>query len=67
MQNTKTHIDVRKRDRRCLVTGQKAVPRKRGGNFTGLEVAHIFPLMAVGNVSTDFPYHLFISQFLNAE
>lgn len=23
--------------------------RARGGNFTGLEVAHIFPLMAVGN------------------
>ncbi|KAF8512698.1 hypothetical protein JB92DRAFT_266126 [Gautieria morchelliformis] len=32
----------------CVVTGQAAVQRARGGNFTGLEVAHIFPLMGVG-------------------
>ena len=55
MQNVKTRIDVRMRDRRCLVTNQKAVPREHGGNFTGLEVAHIFPLMAAGSVSKDSP------------
>ena len=38
------------RDKRCLVTGQAAVKRARGGNFTGLEVAHIFPLMGVDKV-----------------
>jgi hypothetical protein len=41
------------RDRCCLITGQAAVKRARGGNFTGLEVAHIFPLMGVGVVSAD--------------
>lgn len=45
------------RDKRCLVTGQAAVSRARGGNFTRLEVAHIFPLMAVDNVITDFPHY----------
>lgn len=48
-RNAGTRIDVRMRDRRCLVTGQAAVKRARGGNFTGLEVAHIFPLMGVGD------------------
>jgi len=47
-RNTGTRIAVRMRDKRCLVTGQAAVKRARGGNFTGLEVAHIFPLMGVG-------------------
>lgn len=41
------------RDKCCLVTGQAAAKRARGGNFTGLEVAHIYPLMGVGMVSTD--------------
>lgn len=54
------------RDRRCLVTGQAAVHRTRGGNFTGLEVAHIFPLMGTGpnrvsHGSTDLSRNLFIS------
>ena len=40
------------RDKRCLITDQSAVKRARGGNFTGLEVAHIFPLMGVGDVGT---------------
>ena len=62
--DTKTHIDVQMRDRHCLVTNQKAIPHVHGGNFTGLEVAHIFPLMAVGNVSKCFPHHLFFSQCL---
>jgi len=48
-RDTQTRIDVRMRDKRCLVTGQAAVGRARGGNFTGFEVAHIFPLMAVEN------------------
>ncbi|KAF8522971.1 hypothetical protein BU17DRAFT_44259, partial [Hysterangium stoloniferum] len=39
-------IAVRMRDKCCLVTGQAAVKRARGGNFTGLEVAHIYPLMS---------------------
>lgn len=47
-RNTGTRIAVRMRDKRCLITGQAAVKRARGGNFTGLEVAHIFPLMGVG-------------------
>jgi hypothetical protein len=49
-----------------MVTGQAAVRRTRGGNFTGLEVAHIFPLMAVGNVIAHFAPHLLISLFLTA-
>jgi hypothetical protein len=40
------------RDKRCLITGQAAAKRARGGNFTGLEVAHIFPLMGVSDVGT---------------
>lgn len=48
-RNTGTRIAVRMRDKRCLITGQAAVRRSRGGNFTGLEVAHIFPLMGVGS------------------
>jgi len=47
-RNTGTRLAVRMRDKRCLVTGQAAAKRARGGNFTGLEVAHIFPLMGVG-------------------
>jgi len=50
-RDTKTRIDVRMRDKCCLVTGQAAVKRARGGNFTGLEVAHIFPLMGVGDTA----------------
>ena len=55
------------RDRRCLVTGQAAVGRDRGGNFTGLEVAHIFPLVGTGrnqvsHGGTDLSRNLFISQ-----
>lgn len=47
-RNTGTRIAVRMRDKCCLITGQAAVKRARGGNFTGLEVAHIYPLMGVG-------------------
>lgn len=47
-RDTGTRIAVRMRDKRCLVTSQAAVKRARGGNFTGLEVAHIYPLMGVG-------------------
>ena len=41
---------MRLRDKSCLVTGEEVLPRKRGSNFTGFEVAHIFPLMGVGEV-----------------
>jgi len=50
-RNTKTRLDVRMRDKCCLITGQAAVKRARGGNFTGLEVAHLFPLMGVGDIT----------------
>ncbi|KAF8627889.1 hypothetical protein AX17_006104, partial [Amanita inopinata Kibby_2008] len=48
-RNTGTRIAVCMRDKRCLATGQAAVKRARGANFTGLQVPHIFPLMAVGD------------------
>ena len=51
VQNTATRIAVCMRDRCCLITGQPAVKWAHGGNFTGLEVAHIFPLMGVSTVS----------------
>ncbi|KAF8524096.1 hypothetical protein BU17DRAFT_85176 [Hysterangium stoloniferum] len=47
-RNTGTRIAVRMRDKCCLVTGQAAVKRARGGNFPGLEVAHTYPLIGVG-------------------
>lgn len=46
-RNDHTRNHVRLRDRKCWVTGQAASSRSRGGNFTGIEVAHIFPLMGV--------------------
>jgi hypothetical protein len=49
-QRSSTRRIVRLRDKSCLVTGEEVLPRKRGGNFTGFEVAHIFPLMGVGQV-----------------
>lgn len=54
------------RDKCCLVTGQAAVKRARGGNFTGLEVAHIYPLMAVGDVSTDLHHEIYSFHFSHA-
>jgi hypothetical protein len=51
------------RDKRCLITGQAAVKRARGGNFTGLEVAHIFPLMGVGIVSAGLRHGIHPSHF----
>jgi hypothetical protein len=66
-QDAQTQIYVRRRDRRCLITGQAAVSRARGGNFTGLEVAHIFPLMAVDDVITTLSGRLFISLFPNVD
>jgi len=58
------------RDKRCLVTGQAAAKRARGGNFTGLEVAHIFPLMGLGMVRTPYgptSQNLFISESMQPE
>jgi hypothetical protein len=55
-QSWTTRNDVRMRDLRCLATDQEAVPRNCGGNFTGLEVAHIFPLQGVGQVRHYFPF-----------
>ncbi|KAJ6530774.1 hypothetical protein B0H19DRAFT_1273745 [Mycena capillaripes] len=43
----RTIKDVRARDRKCRVTGQVAPYGSRGLNFSGLEVAHIFPLGSV--------------------
>jgi HNH endonuclease len=63
MQNTATRIAVRMRDKRCLITGQAAVERARGGNFTGREVAHIYPLMGVGVVSSDLRAGIYSSHF----
>lgn len=41
---TKAFCDaVRSRDRRCIITGDRAV-RARRGNWAGFEAAHIFPL-----------------------
>ncbi|KAJ7798513.1 hypothetical protein B0H14DRAFT_3156889 [Mycena olivaceomarginata] len=39
--------DVRTRDRKCRATGQVAPYGSRGLNFSGLEVAHIYPLGSV--------------------
>jgi len=50
-RRSSTRTAVRLRDKSCLVTGEEVLPRKRGSNFTGFEVAHIFPLMGVGEDS----------------
>ncbi|KAG7098207.1 hypothetical protein E1B28_000175 [Marasmius oreades] len=39
-----TRKAVRERDSICRVTGAPVLPRMRGTNYTGFEVAHIFPL-----------------------
>lgn len=49
----------------AVVTAQAAVKRARGGTFTGLEVAHIYPLMAVGVVSTDLCHRIHLSHLLH--
>ena len=63
IQDTGTCVAVCMRDKGCLITGQEAVKRARGGNFTGLEVAHIFPLMGVCIVSTDLCHRIHSSHF----
>ncbi|KAF8892777.1 hypothetical protein CPB84DRAFT_1330963 [Gymnopilus junonius] len=42
--NEKTRNNVRLRDRRCRMTGSVVRQRNRGYNFTGFQVAHIFPI-----------------------
>ncbi|KAJ6580306.1 hypothetical protein B0H10DRAFT_1962590 [Mycena sp. CBHHK59/15] len=42
--------DVRTRDRKCRATGQVAPYGSRGLNFSGLEVAHIYPLGSVEKI-----------------
>jgi hypothetical protein len=44
MQSEATVAAVRKRDLGCRVSRTPAGPTAQGQNFTGLEVAHIFPL-----------------------
>jgi len=44
VRDTTTRRLVRQRDQACKATGQRAHARSRGANFTGLEVAHIFPI-----------------------
>ncbi|KAJ7799940.1 hypothetical protein B0H14DRAFT_2616655 [Mycena olivaceomarginata] len=46
---------VRSRDLKCRATGQPAPAGSRGYNFTGLEVAHIFPLAEASVFTTAFP------------
>jgi hypothetical protein len=43
-QTDSVRTKVRSRDLKCRATGQPAPAGSRGYNFTGLEVAHIFPL-----------------------
>src|SRR5260221_14671206 len=62
MQDTATRVAV---DKRCVVTGPTVVKRARGGNSTGLEVAHIYPLMAVGVVNTDLCHRIHLSHLLH--
>ncbi|GBE85889.1 hypothetical protein SCP_0804130 [Sparassis crispa] len=50
-RSNKTRKTVRCRDKRCVVTGEEALRRNRGYNFTGLEVAHIFPLAFTGDAT----------------
>jgi len=64
-RDTTTIRHVRKRDKACMATGQEALARPRGANFTGLQVAHIFPLMGVGLVSTKQCHNPFYRQFVN--
>lgn len=42
---------MRTRDQKCRVLGQRAHARARGTNFTGLEVAHIYPIGWIDKVS----------------
>ena len=35
--------NVRMRDEECIVTGTHFIKRERGDDWTGLEVAHIYP------------------------
>ena len=42
-QKGKLRDVVRVRDKCCQVTGTNYIKRKRGSDFTGLEVAHIYP------------------------
>jgi hypothetical protein len=46
-----------------MATGQKALARLRGANFTGLQVAHIFPLGGVEYVSAKQSHNLSCNQF----
>ncbi|KAJ6583319.1 hypothetical protein B0H10DRAFT_2234861 [Mycena sp. CBHHK59/15] len=48
--------DVCSRDLKCRVTGQNAPPGSRGYNFSGLEVAHIFPLGSAGKFHEAFTW-----------
>ncbi|KAG7098184.1 hypothetical protein E1B28_000152 [Marasmius oreades] len=51
-----TRKAVRERDSICRVTGSRVMPRMRGTNYTGFEVAHIFPLAwAVPDHAPKFP------------
>lgn len=50
-QSRQTRDAVRLRDGWCRVTGTRATQRNRGTNYTGLEVAHIYPIGWVTHVS----------------
>ncbi|KAI1798465.1 hypothetical protein LXA43DRAFT_848379, partial [Ganoderma leucocontextum] len=41
---------VRNRDEHCVITETKPMKRDRGMDYTGFEVAHIFPIAWAGKV-----------------
>ncbi|KAJ7823600.1 hypothetical protein B0H14DRAFT_2597798 [Mycena olivaceomarginata] len=54
-QKDSVRTKVRSRDLKCHATGQAAPAGSRGHNFTGLEVAHIFPLAEASVFTMAFP------------
>ncbi|KAJ6462814.1 hypothetical protein DFH09DRAFT_1347488 [Mycena vulgaris] len=52
----KTRAKARFRDMGCRVSTQSAPIGSRGYNFTGLEVAHIFPLAVTSQFPEAFPH-----------
>ncbi|KAJ6470143.1 hypothetical protein DFH09DRAFT_1221229 [Mycena vulgaris] len=51
-----TRNSARSRDLMCRATGQIAPAGSRGYNFSGLEVAHVFPLAWAGQFRVAFPW-----------
>jgi hypothetical protein len=47
-----------------MATNQEVLAHPRGVNFTGFQVAHIFPLAGVGSVSSKQSHNPFYHQFV---